>query len=227
MRSEILERLKQMKHLQVALDFITMDDALKVAKEVADLRNVIIEAGTPLVKSEGIRGLLKLREFNNIVLADTKTADAGDVEVEIAHRGKSDIMTVLGAMDDSTVESAVKRAREVGIVVQADLIGVKNTVERAKELFGLGVDIVGFHIGLDVQKKRGVTVADLKEEIRQASKYGLISVAGGLSPKTIPELAELPVSIYVVGGAITKSSTPRKVAEEIIKILSTSTIATR
>ncbi|AWR99266.1 orotidine 5'-phosphate decarboxylase / HUMPS family protein [Metallosphaera hakonensis] len=227
MRSELLETLRRTKFLQVALDFIDINDALVVARKVSDLENVIIEAGTPLVKAEGIRGLLKLRELGKIVLADTKTADAGDVEVEIAYRGRSNIMTVLGAMDDSTVESAVKKAKELDILVQADLIGVKNTVDRAKQLYSLGVDIVGFHIGLDVQRKRGVTVADLKDEIRETGKYGIVSVAGGLSPKNINDLVELPISIYVVGGAITKSNAPRKVAEEIIKILSTSTIATR
>jgi len=34
-------------------------------------------------------------------VADTKTADAGDVEVEIAKLGGANIMTVLGIMDDS------------------------------------------------------------------------------------------------------------------------------
>ncbi|MEM3270397.1 MAG: orotidine 5'-phosphate decarboxylase / HUMPS family protein, partial [Metallosphaera sp.] len=167
MRSDIVDRLKREKFLQVALDFIDINPAYKVASEVADLGNVIIEVGTPLLKSEGIRGLIKLREFRNVILADTKTADAGDVEAEIVAKGRADIMTVLGAMDDSTVESAVRRAKELEILVQADLIGVKDAVERAKELYKLGVDIVGFHVGLDVQKRRGITVADLKEEIKE------------------------------------------------------------
>jgi len=224
MRNEILKRLRSGKHLQVALDFLEIRDALGVARQVADL-GVILEAGTPLVKAEGIQGLLALRSLgDNIVVADTKTADAGDVEAEIAWRGKANIMTVLGAMDDSTIESAVRRARELGIVVQVDLIGVKDVVRRAEELLSLGVDIVGLHIGLDVQRKRGVTVADMREEIRYIGKKTILSVAGGLNPKSIAELMDLPVSIFVVGGAITRSQEPRKVAEEIVNILGRSTI---
>ncbi|QKQ99982.1 D-arabino 3-hexulose 6-phosphate aldehyde lyase [Metallosphaera tengchongensis] len=226
MREDLLNKLRE-KHLQIALDFIDLDIAYEIARQTRDLNNVIIEAGTPLVKSQGIAGLLKLRETSKILLADTKTADAGDVEVEIAWRGKADIMTVLGIMDDSTIESAVRRARELKLIVQADLIGVKDTVDRAKELFRLGVDIVGFHVGLDVQKKRNITVASLKEEIAEVGKSGLVSVAGGLTPNSIAELSDLPISIYVVGGAITRSQSPRKVTEEIVNILSNTTIPRR
>lgn len=224
MRDEILRKLRSGKHLQVALDFLELRDALNVARQVADL-GVILEAGTPLVKAEGVQGLLALRGLgSNVIVADTKTADAGDVEVEIAWRGKANIMTVLGIMDDSTIESAVRRARELDVIVQADLIGVRDVVKRSEELISLGVDIVGLHIGLDVQKKRGVTVADMKEEIRYIGKKTVLSVAGGLNPGSIAGLIDLPVSIYVVGGAITRSSSPRRVAEEIVNILGRSTI---
>lgn len=91
---------------------------------------------------------------------------------------------------------------------------------RAKELKQLGVDIIGFHVGLDVQKSRGISVADLKSEIRKVSELDLlISIAGGLNKDRILELIDLPVSIYVVGGAITRSKEPKKVSKEIVNIL--------
>nr|MCG2909164.1 orotidine 5'-phosphate decarboxylase [Stygiolobus sp.] len=151
---ELLNLLSSSRFLQVALDFINIQDALEVARKSMQAGADIIEDGTPLIKSEGVKGLRALKELNpKILLADTKTADAGDVEAEIARLGGANIMTVLGIMDDATIESAVKKAHEYNILVQADLINVKNVKERAAELKRMGIDIIGLHVGLDVQKK--------------------------------------------------------------------------
>ncbi|MCY0873538.1 MAG: orotidine 5'-phosphate decarboxylase [Acidianus infernus] len=221
MKDEVLERISSKKNLQVALDFISLDDAMKVAKMAIEGGVDIVEVGTPLVKAEGIRGMKQLRELakDKILLADTKTADAGDVEVEIAKLGNADIMTVLGIMSDSTIKSAVDKAKELGIVVQADLINVNDPVKRAKRLKELGVDIIGLHVGLDVQKERGITVTSLKNEIKQISEFSLVSVAGGLNEKNIVDLLDLPINIYVVGGAITRSSDPLLVTKRLINII--------
>ncbi|TRM73342.1 D-arabino 3-hexulose 6-phosphate aldehyde lyase, partial [Sulfolobus sp. E5] len=211
MRNIILEKLQKQRYLQIALDFIKIDDALNIVEKVKNIENIIIEAGTPLIKSAGIEGLRKLRELapDKIILADTKTADAGDVEVEIAKIGKADIMTVLGIMHNSTIELTVKKARELDMVVQADLINVRNLYDRAKEIKSLGVDIIGFHIGLDVQRTLNISAIDLKNEIEKVSKLGtIISVAGGLNKEKIADLIDLPINIFVVGTAITKSSDP-------------------
>ena len=222
MREVLLEKLRNKKFLQIALDFIDINDAIKIVNQVKDSENEIIEIGTPLLKATGIEGIKKIRKIvpDKIVLADTKTADAGDVEVEIAKLGEANIMTVLGIMDNSTISSAVKKARELDILVQADLINVKNTYERARELKELGVDIIGLHVGLDVQKSRGITIANLRDEIAKISNLNtIISVAGGLNKDKIFELIDLPINIFVVGSAITKSNNPRKTCEELINIL--------
>jgi 3-hexulose-6-phosphate synthase len=221
MKDEVLERISSKKNLQVALDFISLDDAIRVAKMAIEGGVDIVEVGTPLVKAEGIRGMKQLREVakDKILLADTKTADAGDVEVEIAKLGNADIMTVLGIMSDSTIKSAVDKAKELGIVVQADLINVNDPVKRAKRLKELGVDIIGLHVGLDVQKERGITVTSLKNEIKQISEFSLVSVAGGLNEKNIIDLLDLPINVYVVGGAITRSSDPLLVTKRLINII--------
>lgn len=223
MREVLLEKLYKGKFLQIALDFINIEDAIRIVNEVKDLNDsIIIEIGTPLLKATGIEGIRKIRQLvkDKIILADTKTADAGDVEVEIAKLGGADIMTVLGIMDNATILSAIKKAKEIGMLVQADLINVTNTYNRALELKNLGIDIIGLHVGLDVQKSRGISITDLKDEIRKVANLGLvISVAGGLNRDRIKELIDLPINIFVVGGAITRSKNAKETTKEIINIL--------
>lgn len=223
MREVLLEKLYKGKFLQIALDFINIEDAIRIVNEVKDLNDsIIIEIGTPLLKATGIEGIRKIRQLvkDKIILADTKTADAGDVEVEIAKLGGADIMTVLGIMDNATILSAIKRAKEIGMLVQADLINVINIYDRALELKNLGIDIIGLHVGLDVQKSRGISITDLKDEIRKVANLGLvISVAGGLNRDRIKELIDLPINIFVVGSAITRSKNAKETTKEIINIL--------
>jgi len=221
-RMELLEKILKQRNLQVALDFIDLKRAEEIAKISIEAGADILEVGTPLIKSAGIEGIKKIKEIakDKIVLADTKTADAGDIEAEIVRLGNANIMTVLGIMDDSTIESAVKKAHEYNILVQADLINVKDVVKRAEEMKKLGVDIVGLHVGLDVQKKRGITIKDLKDEIKKVSELGVIvSVAGGLNKNNILEILDLPINIFVVGGAITRAKDPFEEAKQIVKII--------
>lgn len=221
-RDVLLKDLRASKNLQVALDFLKIEDALPVAYHSVKSGVKVVEMGTPLLKAEGVKGLKILRSVtgNSLLLADTKTADAGDFEVLLAHEGGSDIMTVLGAMDDSTIVSAVKMAREKDILVQVDLINVPDVVKRANEVTKLGADIVGLHVGIDVQKKRGITVASLRREIMEIASTGvLVSVAGGLTPEKILEINDLPISIFVVGSYITRSDNPGEAVKRCLSAM--------
>ena len=97
--------------LQVALDFVDMDRALKLAREAVAGGAEILEAGTPLIKSEGLDAVRKLRaEFpNHTIVADLKTMDAGRDEMEIAAKAGANVATVLGAADDGTIRECPRR----------------------------------------------------------------------------------------------------------------------
>jgi len=65
--------------LQVALDFLDLERAIQVAKEAVAGGVDWIEAGTPLIKSEGLNAVRELRRHfpNHVIVADMKTMDAG------------------------------------------------------------------------------------------------------------------------------------------------------
>ena len=60
--------------LQLALDFVNLERALKVAREATEGGVEWLEAGTPLIKSEGLNAVRALRrEFPSAtIVADMK-----------------------------------------------------------------------------------------------------------------------------------------------------------
>ena len=72
--------------VQVALDFVDLPRALQVAREAVAGGVDWVEAGTPLIKAEGLAAVRALKaEFpDRTVVADMKTMDAGRTEVEYA-----------------------------------------------------------------------------------------------------------------------------------------------
>ncbi|TLM83702.1 3-hexulose-6-phosphate synthase [Pseudarthrobacter sp. NamE2] len=200
--------------LQVAMDLLSVEDALKLAGKVAKYVD-IIELGTPLIKTEGLSVITAVKEAHpdKLVFADMKTMDAGELEAEIAFEAGADLVTVLGAADDSTIAGAVKAAklRSKGVVV--DLIGVEDKVTRAKEVRALGAKFVEMHAGLDEQAKPGF---DLNGLLRAGVEAGVpFSVAGGVKPSTIDAVQQAGADVAVVGAAIYGAADPTQAAKEL------------
>ena len=211
--SSLTERNNIMK-LQVAIDLLTTEAALELAGKVAEYVD-IIELGTPLVKSEGLSVITAVKEAHpdKIVFADLKTMDAGELEADIAFKAGADLVTVLGAADDSTIAGAVKaaKAHNKGIVV--DLIGVADKVTRAKEVRALGAKFVEMHAGLDEQAKPGF---DLNGLLRAGAEARVpFSVAGGVKLATIADVQKAGADVAVAGGAIYGAADPALAAKEL------------
>lgn len=213
--------------LQVALDFTNLNDAIRIGEMVVEGGCDMLEAGTPLIKSVGIESIRRLRHAfpRTQIVADMKIIDAGRIEAKLAAEAGADIVTVLGVADDSTIKDVVSEAKMYGVNVCADLITIKDPLKRATELESLGVDMVCIHIGVDVQKARGITVKELINEIRLISRSVSIPVcvAGGIRPEIVKELLDAGAKIIIVGSAITNAPDPKKVTQEIKSIIMSST----
>ena len=98
--------------LQLALDDITLEEAMELVANVRDYVD-IIEVGTPMVMEYGMAPVreLKKRFPDKKVLADLKIMDAGKYESEIAFKAGADYITVLGVTDDGTIEGCVEAKR--------------------------------------------------------------------------------------------------------------------
>jgi 3-hexulose-6-phosphate synthase len=200
--------------LQVAMDLLTVEDALELAGKVAEHVD-IIELGTPLIKAAGLSAVtaVKAAHPDKIVFADMKTMDAGELEAGIAFKAGADLVSVLGSADDSTIAGAVKaaRAHDKGIVV--DLIGVADKVSRAREARALGAKFVEFHAGLDEQAQPGYDLNGLLSAGEEARVP--FSVAGGVNIGTIAAVQQAGAEVAVAGGAIYAAADPALAAKEL------------
>ncbi len=205
--------------LQVALDLMNLKRAVRIAKEAVEGGVDWIEVGTPLIKSEGMDAIRKLRqEFpEKKLIADMKTMDVGGVEVEMAAKAGADIIGILGAADDETLKEGIRSARKYDSEIIADLIRVEDQVKRAEEVTGLGVDYVGVHIGIDAQMK-GEEPGELVEKISQATSLP-VAAAGGLNSETASKIVERGADIIIVGGAIIKAKDVKQAAENVKKAI--------
>ncbi len=202
--------------LQVALDLINAHRALQIAKEAVDGGADWVEAGTPLIKSEGMEVVRKLKQSfpEKTIVADMKTMDTGAVETEMAAKAGADVVCILGASDDETIKDSLRAARKYGTKVMVDLIGVKDKQSRAKEIEKLGADFLCIHVGIDEQM-RGKQPINILKTLSNEVKIP-IAVAGGLNSETVAEVVKAGASIVIVGGAITKAKNVTE-ATKIIK----------
>ena len=192
--------------LQVALDLINDHRALSIAEDsVKGDKDCWLEAGTPLIKSEGMEIVRKLKEkfSDRTIIADMKVMDTGALEVEMAAKAGADIVCVLAASDNRTIADALKSARKYGTKIMADLIGVKDKSIRTEELEKLGVDFLCVHIGID-QQMIGKNPVDILKSIVKKTKIP-VAVAGGINSETAVDAVKAGASIIIVGGAITKA----------------------
>jgi 3-hexulose-6-phosphate synthase/6-phospho-3-hexuloisomerase len=202
--------------VQLALDFANFSQALRVAHEAWEGGVRRLEAGTPLIKSEGLDVVRKLRaEFPDAtIVADMKVMDAGRAEVEMAAKAGANVVAVLGAASDATIAECVEAGKRYDAQIMVDLIEVKNPAERAKRAEELGAALVGVHCPIDVQMQGGDPMCALREVAAAVSIP--IAVAGGLNSETAPQAIAAGASVAIIGGAIIKAPDAKVAAETII-----------
>ncbi len=205
--------------LQVALDFIDLPRALKLAGEALEGGADWIEAGTPLIKSAGLDAVRELRKkFPRATLvADMKTMDVGRIEVESAAKAGADVVVVLGLASDSTIRECIEAGRHYGAKIMVDLLEVDELLERAREIEKMGADYIGLHTSVDEQMEGKVSFQGVRTI---AGKTGIpVAVAGGVNSENAHKAVEAGANIIIVGGAIIKSVDAKKATAEIKKAI--------
>ncbi|MBI5573322.1 MAG: orotidine 5'-phosphate decarboxylase [Elusimicrobia bacterium] len=205
--------------LQVALDFVDLKRAIKLAGEAVAGGADWLEAGTPLIKSEGLNCIRELRKkIPNIkIVADMKTADVGRTEVEIAAKSGANVVCVLGSADNETIKESIAAGKNYGCEIMVDLLGVSDIVKRAKEIEKLGADYIDVHIPIDEQMKGKISY-DIVKKVSSIVKIP-VAIAGGITSFNAADAVKAGAKIIIVGGAITKSKNAQEETRKIKKAI--------
>ncbi|HUV40108.1 MAG TPA: orotidine 5'-phosphate decarboxylase / HUMPS family protein [Planctomycetota bacterium] len=196
--------------------------AMKAAEAAVKGGAEILEAGTPLIKAEGLNAVRELRaKFPDLrIVADMKTMDAGRAEMEMAAKAGADLAVVLGAAADSTIRECIKAGENYGIEVGVDMIGVTDVAARAKQCQEWGASVIGLHHAIDEQMQGTGDPLSRLRAVRPVVSVP-IAFAGGLNSETVVDAMEAGADVLIVGGAIIKSADPEKATREIIRALAT------
>jgi 3-hexulose-6-phosphate synthase len=211
--------------LQVALDLTDLTRVLELSAEIASATRcggVWLEAGTPLIKSWGKLAVRSLKELTGcFVVADTKSVDVPRLEGAVMYEAGADAYTVLALAEDEVIKEAVETARSHGKLVIGDLISHPRPLQRAHELSRLGVDVLVYHIGISVQRARGLRVTDLLSEAARIKRETSlkVAVAGGIKPEDIEEIVKEGIDIVIMGSAITSAEKPVEVVMKILTFM--------
>jgi 3-hexulose-6-phosphate synthase/6-phospho-3-hexuloisomerase len=207
--------------LQLALDFVDLKRALKSAKAGISGGVDWLEAGTPLIKSEGLHAVRELRRLfpDSTIVADMKIMDAGRTEVETAAKAGANIVDVLGASSDATIRECIQAGKNYGAKIVVDMIAVDDVLSRAKQVEDFGADYVSVHCAIDEQME-GKDPFDVLRQVSEALSIP-VAVAGGINSETAAKAVEAGAAIVIVGGAITKAMDPEQAAREIRQGLDT------
>ncbi|MBM4288321.1 MAG: bifunctional hexulose-6-phosphate synthase/ribonuclease regulator [Deltaproteobacteria bacterium] len=210
--------------LQLALDFVDLSRAITAADLAVPEGVDWLEAGTPLIKSEGLNAVRELRRHfpQKTIVADMKIMDAGRIEVECAAKAGADLVDVLGAASDATIAECIQAGKNYGAKIVVDLISVPDPVARAQQVEALGADYITVHVAIDDQMA-GRDPFEILRRVSQAVQVP-VGVAGGIHSGSAWQAVAAGARYIIVGGAITKAKDPAQATREIRRAIDEQTV---
>lgn len=170
------------RYLQIAFNY---DDRMvrQVLPTIAYSDRILIEAGTPYLKREGMTGIRAIRRFwRGHIVADIKTVDGALGEVDMVRAAGATAATVLGNSPIETLDLFIDRCSKVGLISMIDMLGVKDPLKVMMQL-KQAPDVMVLHKGRDEENTRGKLI-QYRHVNRVRSKFDvLISAAGGVGIK--------------------------------------------
>jgi 3-hexulose-6-phosphate synthase len=195
--------------VQISLDFTSISKALETARLAVRAGVDWLEAGTPLIISEGMESIRTLRaEFPGVpIVADLKAMDGGWLEANVAASAGATHVVVMQRAHPETIKAMVRAAKDLGVKVMGDNLGAEDRVAAAKRLEDLGCDFVIHHIGYD--ERHGLAAMgepypsplDQLREVVAAVKVPVQAV-GGLSVEQAVRTPEFGARLVVLGAPL-------------------------
>lgn len=167
------------RYLQIAFNY-DLGMLLQTLPRIPASNRILIEAGTPLIKLEGMDAVRAIRlRWQGHIVADMKVADGAVGEVDMARRAGATAVTVLGNAPTETLNMFIERCNTLNMLSMIDLLGVTDPLEILRPL-KKAPDIIVIHRGRDEENTHGKMIR-YRQINRIRSKFdSLISAAGGV-----------------------------------------------
>ena len=204
--------------LQVALDFLELDEAMAITAEIRDYVD-IVEIGTPLIIHAGLEAIRRARQMfpEKTILADLKIADAGAEESQMALDAGADVVTVLATASDSTIQKAAEAVHKAGKELLVDLISTKDIFARASQLKELGADYLCLHTAFDDESS---TERSYELLAKLKTLPGIkVTVAGGINPESIRRILPAQPDVVIVGRGLTAATDKPQAAKQLAEAM--------
>lgn len=213
--------------VQISLDIIDLSEALETAQVAIQAGVDWLEAGTPLILAEGMRGVRALRDRypDTPIVADLKTMDGGWLEAEVMARAGATHVVVMARAHPETIREVVKAGKDFGISVMGDNLGCEDMVAGARMLEDMGCDYVIHHIGYDERRgiaARGERMPSPLDQLREvvAAVSVPVQAVGGLTIEQAMQTPEYGAPLVVLGAPLTVDADSFKTASgDIGKVL--------
>ncbi|HXK52403.1 orotidine 5'-phosphate decarboxylase [Candidatus Nomurabacteria bacterium] len=183
--------------IQIAFNY-TFNDFAKVIRYIPKNPNIILEAGTPLIKYEGIKVISKMRSlWSGEICADMKIADGAHEEVLMAKQAGATSVTVLGNSSVETLKIFVDSCTKLNITSIVDMISNEKPL---KTLWKANVvpEMVYIHRGRDEENSFG-KILQYKDISMLKGKWDLkAGAAGGMDKRELQSAIFNSADVVVV-----------------------------
>ncbi len=190
---------KNKKYLQVALNG-SLNESLNVLRGLPTSEKIIIEAGTPLIKSEGI-GVIRRLQYampGSYIVADMKTADLGEQEVAMCAQAGASAVVCLGVAPIEVIGGFIAACEKYNVEAMLDMMNVPSAILVLKKLKKMP-RVVILHRGVDEtesNKEKQIPFYEIKQV--KGTSNCLVSVAGGDTAREVQSAIFNDADIVVV-----------------------------
>ena len=155
---------------------------------------------------------------SEFMIADLKTLDVGQVEVDVAFDEGADGVVASGLATPEVIDKFIYEAKRLGIYAIVDMMNVEDPVKKLKSLKELP-DIVIIHRAIDSEKTQEIRWQAIKEIRKEFGDKIMVAVAGGIEPDTVPVALKQGADIIIVGRFITQSKDIERSTRQFINLL--------
>jgi 3-keto-L-gulonate-6-phosphate decarboxylase len=179
---------RKKKYLQIALNS-TLSEAYSIIRSLPPSDRILIEAGTPLIKSCGSDGIANIYSWwsqkltplglSPYIVADLKCMDRGSTEVAIARQAGASAAVALGLAPVETIDAFIDTCRQQNIDSMLDMMNVDYPVKYLRMLKKMPTVII-LHRGVDESEfNKSKPIPYIQINKVRSSFDTMISIAGG------------------------------------------------